>query len=138
MVSKTPSVPARLTKSAKSVTSLSSKFSKRSKPDRTVRQKSASDFRQFISETRSSDGSIKDGGSMKEGASESMVPPSEPASSRMSMGMGTDFLTHRFLTDRFLTDLPSSKLSWHLESPGPKSEWDWEGTDFEVRTHLYT
>ena len=58
--------------------------------------------------------------------------PSEPASSRLSM-FGNDFMTNRFMMD-----LPSSKLSWHMESPLGKSLTDWgDGTDFDVSWDVF-
>lgn len=84
------------------------------------------EFRQFVSETR-------DDVSSAHGVGESMNPPSEPASSRLSV-FGNDFLTNRFMMD-----LPSSKLSWHLDTPMGKSgietipsPTEWDGPDLEV------
>ncbi|KAL4230907.1 hypothetical protein ACF0H5_011282 [Mactra antiquata] len=72
------------------------------------------------------------------GLGDSINPPSEPASSRMSM-FGNDFLTNRFMMD-----LPSSKLSWHLDTPGAGgaggkygmdgvSNSEWDGPDLELQ-----
>ncbi|XP_052282684.1 uncharacterized protein LOC127879720 isoform X3 [Dreissena polymorpha] len=76
----------------------------------------------------------KDNYSDIHGGDESVVPPSEPASSRLS----TTFGGNDFLTDRFMMELPSSKLSWNLESPLRKSPFDipqfvtdWDGADFD-------
>ncbi|XP_052794192.1 uncharacterized protein LOC128227574 isoform X4 [Mya arenaria] len=118
MVSRTPVSRQRYCHS-RSATSLSSKRSHKIKGENKENKRSVSDFQQYMTDT-------PDEASLKDGLSESVAPPSEPASSRMSTALGTDFMTHRFMMD-----LPSSKLSWHLESPGPKSLTDWEGTEFE-------
>ncbi|XP_053398553.1 uncharacterized protein LOC123556357 isoform X5 [Mercenaria mercenaria] len=110
-------------RSSKSATSTGRKQSNKEN-EATPREK---DFKQFMSETR-------DDVSSMHGVGESMNPPSEPASSRLSV-FGNDFLTNRFMMD-----LPSSKLSWHLDTPLGKtgtemvsSPTDWDCPDLELQ-----
>lgn len=119
MKSRTSSAnPSRLSKSAMSLAS------RRARKDNQENRNVSTDFKDFkqsVTDTRDDVSSTRGLGDTV-----SMNPPSEPASSRLSM-FGNDFMTNRFMMD-----LPSSKLSWHLESPLGKSFTDWDGTEYDV------
>lgn len=119
MKSRTPSAnPSRLSKSAMS---LASRKAKRETQENRNVSTDFKDFKQSGTDTRDDISSTHGLGDTV-----SINPPSEPASSRLSM-FGNDFMTNRFMMD-----LPSSKLSWHLESPLGKSVTDWDGTEYDV------
>ena len=88
--------------------------------------KGGGDFRQFISDSRDEQDHV----STPHGQRDSAYPLSDFASS---------YAGNDFLTSRFLSELPTSKLSWNLDSPVGKSPYenvqtptDWEGTEAEV------
>ena len=84
-------------------------------------QKSGGDFRQFIQDTRDQEDDV----SSPHGHRDSIFPMSD---------LGSNFTGNDFLTSRFLSELPTSKLSWNLESPMGHihTPTDWEGTEAEV------
>ena len=77
------------------------------------------DFRQFISDNRDDQDDV----SMPHGHRDSVFPLSE---------LTSNYAGNDFLTSRFLSELPTSKLSWNLDSPMGKSPTEWEGTEAEV------
>ena len=88
--------------------------------------KGGGDFRQFITDNRDEQDDV----STPHGQRDSAYPLSDFASS---------YTGNDFLTSRFLSELPTSKLSWNLDSPVGKSPYenvqtptDWEGTEAEV------
>ena len=89
-------------------------------------QKGGGDFRQFIQDTRDQEENI----SVLQGHGDGVFPMSD---------LGSNYIGNDFLTSRFLSELPTSKLSWNLESPLGKSPYenihtptDWDGTEAEV------
>ena len=85
--------------------------------------KGGSDFRQFISDNRDDQDDV----STPNGHRDSVFPLSD---------LTSNFTGNDFLTSRFLSELPTSKLSWNLDSPIGKTPTDWEGTDIEVSSTI--